>query len=56
VKGEKTKEADETFFVTLFGVTNAQIANGQGTGTILNDDPAARVGSGPYQRQLLMIV
>jgi hypothetical protein len=38
VKGDKTKEADETFFVNLFGVTNAQIADGQGKGTILNDD------------------
>jgi hypothetical protein len=44
VKGDKTKEADETFFVNLFGVTNAQIADGQGTGTILNDDTGSTGG------------
>lgn len=38
VKGDKTKEADEAFFVNLSGATNAQIADGRGQGTILNDD------------------
>jgi hypothetical protein len=38
VKGDKTKEADETFFVNLSGATSAQIADGQGKGTILNDE------------------
>jgi hypothetical protein len=33
-------EANETFFVNLSGAVNATIADGQGTGTITNDDPA----------------
>src|SRR5207253_4011171 len=31
-------EADETFFVNLSSPTNASISDGQGQGTILNDD------------------
>jgi hypothetical protein len=30
---------DETFFVNLSGATNAIIADGQGAGTILDDEP-----------------
>ena len=32
-------EANETFFVNLAGPTNATIADGQGLGTITDDDP-----------------
>ncbi len=39
VKGDKKKEANETFFVNLSTALNAVIADGQGLGTILNDDP-----------------
>jgi hypothetical protein len=38
VYGDKRKEADETFFVNLSGAVNASILDGQGIGTILNDD------------------
>jgi hypothetical protein len=38
VKGDRKKEADETFFVNLAGATNALIEDGQGIGTILDDD------------------
>ncbi len=38
VRGDRKKEASETFFVNLSGAVNAQIADGQGLGTILNDD------------------
>lgn len=38
VIGDTKKEADETFFVNLSGVTNAVLADSQGIGTILNDD------------------
>ena len=39
VKGDRRQEADETFFVNLFGVSsNAQLLDAQGIGTILNDD------------------
>jgi len=38
VIGDTKKEADETFFVNLSGATNALILDGQGLGTILNDD------------------
>jgi hypothetical protein len=38
VKGDRTKEADETFFVNLIYANGATIADGQGVGTIVNDD------------------
>jgi hypothetical protein len=39
VKGDRKREADETFFVNLFDVSsNATIFDAQGIGTILNDD------------------
>ncbi len=39
VNGDNLIELDETFTVTLSGASNAIILNGQGTGTIQNDDP-----------------
>ncbi len=39
VSGDSTGEPEETFFVNLTNPTNAPIADGQGLGTILNDDP-----------------
>lgn len=38
VKGDLIKELNETFFVNLSGPVNATVADGQGQGTILNDD------------------
>ncbi len=38
VNGDTTQEPDESFFVNLSNPTNATIARGQGTGTIINDD------------------
>ncbi|MGH2724794.1 MAG: Calx-beta domain-containing protein [Actinomycetota bacterium] len=38
VSGDTTPEPDETFFVELSGASGATIADGQGVGTILNDD------------------
>ncbi|HLQ22230.1 MAG TPA: Calx-beta domain-containing protein, partial [Gemmatimonadales bacterium] len=38
VRGDTRFEGNETFFVNLGSPTNATIARGQGTGTILNDD------------------
>jgi len=39
IKGDKAREANETFFVDLFGASgNALIGAARGTGTILNDD------------------
>lgn len=38
VNGDVVVEANETFFVTLSGVTNANVAKAQGKGTIVNDD------------------
>jgi hypothetical protein len=38
VNGDTEVELNETFTVNLSGATNATISNGQGTGTILNDD------------------
>ena len=38
VKGERAPEADETFLMRLSASVNAGISDGQGVGTILNDD------------------
>ena len=38
VMGDTDVESDETFFVNLFGATNAEIIDDQGAGLILNDD------------------
>jgi hypothetical protein len=38
VNGDSVNEADETFFVNLTSPTNATISDGQGMGTIFNDD------------------
>jgi Calx-beta domain-containing protein len=39
-------EPDETFLVNLSNPTNATIADGQGQGTITNDDPQPSITSG----------
>jgi hypothetical protein len=41
VVGDTTPEPDETFVVNLSSAANAAISDGQGTGTITNDDVAA---------------
>jgi hypothetical protein len=38
VRGDTTREADETFFVNLTNPQNVVISDNQGIGTILNDD------------------
>jgi Calx-beta domain/FG-GAP-like repeat len=38
INGDTLNETDETFFVNLSNPVNATIANGQGLGTIINDD------------------
>jgi probable HAF family extracellular repeat protein len=38
VKGDRIREANETFFVNLSNGVGAQLLDGQGIGTILNDD------------------
>ncbi|MBS1797390.1 MAG: carboxypeptidase regulatory-like domain-containing protein [Acidobacteria bacterium] len=50
VTGELTVEIDETFFVNLANPTNATIADGQGIGTILDDDNPGRLqfAASPY--------
>jgi urease beta subunit len=47
VKGDTTKEADETFYVDLLYAGGATIADDRGVGTILNDDGATSPGSPP---------
>jgi uncharacterized protein (TIGR03118 family) len=49
VKGDTTLEPDETFFVILSDPANATIADGQGVGTILNDDSATPGSSVQFQ-------
>jgi hypothetical protein len=39
VIGDRVPEPNETFFVNLSGATNATIADGQGVGTIIDDEP-----------------
>jgi Calx-beta domain/IPT/TIG domain len=41
VKGDKTVESNETFFVNLSSPTNSTISDSQGVGTIVNDDGAS---------------
>ena len=41
VNGDTTPESNETFFVNITNVTGATIADGQGQGTITNDDVTA---------------
>jgi hypothetical protein len=48
VNGDTVPETDETFFVNLTNVTGASIADGQGVGTITNDDGATVVISQVY--------
>jgi hypothetical protein len=43
VRGDLTDEYDETFSVALSSPANAQVADGQGTGTILDDDAAPTI-------------
>ena len=38
VKGDKTKEPNETLFLNLSGAVNATISDAQAQGTIINDD------------------
>jgi hypothetical protein len=45
VQGDTLDEADETFAVNLSGPTNATIADGQGVGTITDDDTAPPSGA-----------
>ncbi len=44
VNGDRLPEPNETFVVNLSGATNATIADGQGVGTILDDEPRISVG------------
>lgn len=39
INGDETVEPDETFLVRLSGAVNADVLDGEGTGTIRNDDP-----------------
>jgi hypothetical protein len=54
VKGDKTPEPTETFYVNLSNPTNATIADGQGLGTIL-DDGAQPIRGGPAPAGTLAI-
>jgi Calx-beta domain len=42
--GDRLGEPHETFFVNLSSATNAAIADGQGVGTILDDEPRVSIG------------
>ena len=50
VKGDKTQEADETFFVNLTSPSGATIADSQGVGTIMNDDGGGKSSGGSHQK------
>jgi hypothetical protein len=45
VKGDRVAEPNETFFVNLTAPTNATIVDGQGVGTIIDDEPHASVSN-----------
>src|SRR5207245_1146231 len=44
VSGDRLGESDETFFVNLSSPTNGVIADGQGAGTIVDDEPRISIG------------
>jgi chitinase len=44
VKGDRVGEPNETFFVNLSSPTNATIGDGQGVGTIVDDEPRVSIG------------
>lgn len=44
VNGDMSKEVNETFNVNVTNVTGANISDGQGAGTVLNDDGAPSAG------------
>jgi hypothetical protein len=44
VNGDRRGEADETFFVHLTSAAGAKITDGQGVGTILDDEPRVSTG------------
>ncbi len=44
VNGDRSAEPNETFFVNLSNPTNAVINDGQGAGTILDDEPRISIG------------
>jgi subtilisin family serine protease len=46
VYGDRTVEANETFFVNLSNAVGATISDGQGQATILNDDGSGGAGGG----------
>jgi hypothetical protein len=46
VIGDKVKEANETFFINLSGAHGGDILDGQGLGTIVNDDGGKGGGGG----------
>jgi Calx-beta domain len=45
VTGDRLAEATETYFVNLSAPINAGIADGQGVGTILDNEPRLRIGN-----------
>jgi hypothetical protein len=45
VNGDRLGEKNETFFVNLSGASNATIDDGQGVGTILDDEPRITIGN-----------
>jgi hypothetical protein len=45
VIGDRLAEANETFAVNLSAPTNATIADGQGAGTIMDDEPRISIGT-----------
>jgi hypothetical protein len=47
VNGDTTVEPDETFSVNLSGAINATISDGQGVGTIINDDTDVSLAVSP---------
>ena len=45
VLGDRLPESNETFFVNLSSPTNATITDGQGVGTIVDDEPRISIGN-----------
>src|SRR5262249_50000381 len=51
INGDRRYETNETFFVNLGAATNAVVADGQGAGTIVDEEPGVFIYTAPVSRQ-----
>src|SRR5687768_18283981 len=55
VTGDRVDESDETVFVELSGATGASLLDGQGTGTVIDDDARSEEHTSELQSRLHLV-